>query len=257
MLADAFSVMAARLKKTLDGLRDSEARLEEAQRIAHLGYWDRDLDTDLLTWSDETYRIHGLAPQERTVTLAASQELIHPEDRRIVIEAIAEALRGGPQYDVEYRVVRPDGAVRIVHSHGDVTRDESGRPRRMFGTVQDITERKRADENLRDSERRYREAQMELAHANRVTTMGQLSATIAHEVSQPIAATVTNARRRLALAGLPAAESRGGSAGARSDPRVWPPSRRRGGPDSRPNEEGTPTEGPARRSTKRSSRSLP
>ena len=175
MLADAFSVMAARLKKTLDGLRESQARLEEAQRIAHLGYWDRDLDTGLLTWSDETYRIHGLAPQGRTVTLATWQELIHPEDRRIVIEAIAEALRGGPQYDVEYRVVRPDGAVRIVHSQGDVTRDESGRPRRMFGTVQDITERKRAEENLRDSERRYREAQMELAHANRVTTMGQLT----------------------------------------------------------------------------------
>ena len=145
VLAHAFSVMAARLKKTLDGLRDSEARLEEAQRIAHLGYWDRDLDTDLRTWSDETYRIHGLAPQERTVTLAAWQELIHPEDRRIVIEAVAEALRGGPPYDVDYRVVRPDGAVRIVHSQGDVTRDELGRPRRIFGTVQDITERKRAE----------------------------------------------------------------------------------------------------------------
>ena len=71
------------------------------------------------------------------------QELIHPEDRRIVIEAVAEALRGGPRYDVEYRVVRPNGEVRIVHSQGDVTKDESGRPRRMFGTVQDITESKR------------------------------------------------------------------------------------------------------------------
>jgi C4-dicarboxylate-specific signal transduction histidine kinase len=83
--------------------------------------------------------------------------------------------------------------VRVVHGRGDVTRDESGRPRRRFGTVQDITERKRAEEDLRESERRYREAQMELAHVNRVTTMGLLTASIAHEVNQPIAAAVTNA----------------------------------------------------------------
>ena len=76
--------------------------------------------------------------------------------------------------------------------NGDVTRDESGRPRRMFGTVQDITERKRAEEDLRESERRYRGAQMELAHANRVTTMGQLSASIAHELSQPLGAILSN-----------------------------------------------------------------
>ncbi len=191
VLATAFSVMTARLKETLDGLRDSQAKLEEAQRIAHLGYWDRELDTDLLTWSDEIYRIYGLVPQERKITIAAWQELIHPEDRRSVIGALAQALRGGPPYDVMYRVVRPDGAVRTVHSQGHVTKDESGQPR-MFGTVQDITERKRAAENLRESELRYRESQIELAHANRVTTMGQLSATIAHEVSQPIAATVIN-----------------------------------------------------------------
>ncbi len=111
-------------KQTQLELERTLTKLQEAQRIAHLGYWDRDLDTDLLTWSDETYRIYGLAPQDRTVTHATWQELIHPEDRRMVIEAVAEALRGGPQYDVEYRVIRPSGAVRFVHSEGDVTRDE-------------------------------------------------------------------------------------------------------------------------------------
>ncbi len=178
-------------------LRESETRLEEAQRVAQIGYWDRDLDTDRITWSDEAYRIFGLAPQERKITYAALPELIHPEDRAIVIRAIAEALRSGPRYDVEYRVVRPNGEARIVHSRGDVTRDESGRSRRMFGTVQDMTERRRAEEELRASERRYREAQMELAHINRVTTMGQLTASIAHEVNQPIAAGVTNAHAAL------------------------------------------------------------
>jgi PAS domain S-box-containing protein len=177
----------------LRNLRESEAKLEEAQRIAHVGYWERDLATNLVAWSDESFRIFGLAPGDGRVAFTRYQELIHPEDRQRVVAASAEALRGGPRYHVEYRVVRPNDEVRIVHSQGDVMRDESGRPRRMFGTVQDITERKRAEEDLRESERRYRETQMELAHINRVTTMGQLTASIAHEVNQPIGAAVTNA----------------------------------------------------------------
>jgi PAS domain S-box-containing protein len=129
-------------------LGESERQLEEAQRLAHVGYWERDPDTDVITWSDETYRIFGLQPQERILNLAQLPELVHPEDKQIVVEAVAAALRGGPRYDVEYRVVRPNGDVRLVHSQGDVMWDESGRPRRMFGSVQDITERKRAEQRL-------------------------------------------------------------------------------------------------------------
>ena len=83
------------------------------------------------------------------------------------------------------------GEVRIVHSRGDVTSDEAGRPRRMFGIVQDITERKQSEENLRESERRNREAQAELAHASRLTVLGELTASIAHEVNQPLTGVVT------------------------------------------------------------------
>ena len=101
-------------------LGESERKLEEAQRLAHVGYWERDPDTDLITWSDETYRIFGLQPQERTLNLAQLPELIHPEDKQIMVQAVAEALRGGRRYDVEYRVVRPNGEVRLVHSQGDV-----------------------------------------------------------------------------------------------------------------------------------------
>jgi|GEM_PF-1351809 len=167
-------------------LRDSEARLEEAQRIAHLGYWDRDVDTDHITWSDEAYRIFGLPPQERPITLSELQERIHPEDRELRARASTEAVREGPRYDLDYRVVRPSGEVRFVHSQGNVTRDESGRPRRMFGTVQDITERKRTQDSLR-------EAQAELAHLARVATVGELAASLAHELSQPLSAISTNA----------------------------------------------------------------
>jgi PAS domain S-box-containing protein len=149
-----FQEIGRRLEDALTGLLmfrnlgESERKLEEAQRLTHVGYWERDADTDLITWSDETYRIFGLQPQARTLNLAQLPELIHPEDKQIVVQAVAEALRGGPRYDVEYRVIRPNGEVRLVHSQGDITRDESGRPRRMFGTVQDITERKQAEQHL-------------------------------------------------------------------------------------------------------------
>jgi PAS domain S-box-containing protein len=171
-------------------LRESEARLEEAQRVAQIGYRDRDFDTDRVTWSDEAYRIFGLTPQERKMTYAALSELIHPEDRAIVTQAIAEAVRGGPRYDVEYRVLRPGGERRVVHSQGDLMKDAAGRPRRIFGTVQDITERKRAEDGLRD-------AQMELAHVNRIAIMSQISASIAHEVNQPVAAILMSAETGL------------------------------------------------------------
>ena len=178
---------------TLRNLQKSEGKLEEAQRIAHVGHWDFDLDADRFNWSDETCRIFGLRPHEIKITFGVLKDLVHPEDWESITQARMNALCGSQPYDVEYRVVRPDGELRFVHSRGDVTRDESGRPRYMFGTVQDVTERKRAEEDLRESERRYREAQMELAHVNRVTTMGQLTASIAHEVNQPIAAAVTSA----------------------------------------------------------------
>ena len=137
-------------------LRQSEARLEEAQRIAHLGYWERDLVAGRIAWSDETYRIFGLSPRAPEIDFAGLQQRIHPDDRQTMLRATAEAERGGPRYDVEYRVVRPDGEMRTVHSQGDVIRDESGRPQRIFGILQDITERKRAEADLRESEQRYR-----------------------------------------------------------------------------------------------------
>ena len=149
-----FQEIGRRLEDALNSLlmfrnlHESERKLEEAQSLTHVGYWERDPDTDLITWSDETYRIFGLKPQGRSLNLAQLPELIHPEDQQIMVQAVADALGGVRRYDVEYRIVRPNGEVRLVHSQGEVTRDESGRPRRMFGSVQDITERKRAEQRL-------------------------------------------------------------------------------------------------------------
>jgi PAS domain S-box-containing protein len=133
-------------------LQDSKAKLEEAQNITHVGYWERDLLTDRITWSDETYRIFGLQPTEHLMDLAALKQRIHPEDLALMSRALAEAIAGGPAYDIEYRLLRPNGEVRIVRSNGDVKRDASGRPCQMFGTVQDITDRKRAEQALQRSQ---------------------------------------------------------------------------------------------------------
>ncbi|HEX4614448.1 MAG TPA: PAS domain-containing protein, partial [Stellaceae bacterium] len=186
LLAQAFTLMTGRLRETLDGLRQSEARLEEAQRVAHVGYWERDPDTHRITWSDETYRIFGLTPREATITVAGMLERIHPEDRPIWNQAATEALRGASRYDLEYRVLRPDGELRIVHSQGDLRKDASGGSRSMFGTIQDITDRRRAEEALQ-------QAQADLARLNRVMLLEEMATSIAHEVNQPISAVITNA----------------------------------------------------------------
>ena len=143
----------------LRSLRESEGRLAEAQRVAHVGHWERDLTGGHVTVSPELLRIFGLGPgyhRGLAVWDAEWRSVVHPDDRRYATAALDAALHGGPRYDVEYRVVRADGQERVVHSQGDAIVAEPGRPRRMFGTVQDITEFRRAQDELRASESRFR-----------------------------------------------------------------------------------------------------
>jgi PAS domain-containing protein len=107
-------------------LQESKARLEEARRVAHIGYWIWNLETDRVTFSDETYRIFWLIPQEGPIDLAKVRELIHPEDRESAFRTAEEAILGRARPDSEHRVVRPNGEVRMVHSLGDLKRDGSG-----------------------------------------------------------------------------------------------------------------------------------
>jgi PAS domain S-box-containing protein len=140
-------------------LQESKAKLEEAQRITHVGYWEWDLATDCLIWSDETYRIFGLRPQERPMNVDGLRERIHPEDRDRVFREKEQMITSDVWYDVEHRIVRPSGEVRVLNSTCAVKKDEWGQPTRFYGTVQDITERKRAEEALRRSEAYLAEAQ--------------------------------------------------------------------------------------------------
>ena len=113
-------------KRAEDVLRESEARLERAQRVARVGWWERDFATNKVHLSDEASRIFGIEPVDLPEWHDRWLKSIHPEDRPRAAEAAAAALRGGSRYDVEYRVVRPDGVLRMVHSQGDVTWDELG-----------------------------------------------------------------------------------------------------------------------------------
>jgi PAS domain S-box-containing protein len=144
-------------KRAEERSRESQARLEAAQRIAHVGWWERDFTTGHVSLSDEVCRIFGVQPLELPQWHERWLKLIHRDDRpRAAGAATAALLPGGPRYDVEYRVVRPDGSEPIVHSQGDVTWDEAGKPLRQFGVLQDITELRRAEEELRESEERFR-----------------------------------------------------------------------------------------------------
>ncbi len=137
-------------------LRESEERLRHAQEVGHVGYIDWDLVTNRVTWSDETFRIYGFTPDEITPTIENTVALVLSEDRGRVRDSLDAALRGDPEYNIEHRMVRKDGAVIWVHAQAKLTRDDHGKAIRLLGSVIDITERKKADEELAISEGRYR-----------------------------------------------------------------------------------------------------
>ena len=138
-----------------DALRKSEERLRRAQEIAHLGSWELDLERNELTWSDEVYRIFGLRPQQHGATYEAFLDSVHPDDRQKVDDAYSGSLRDNrDSYEIEHRVVRPDGEIRYVHERCEHIRGNGGGIVRSVGMVHDITERKQAEEALWESKER-------------------------------------------------------------------------------------------------------
>ena len=134
-------------------LRESQSRLINAQRIGRMGFWDWNIQTNELYWSDEVYRIFGLSQQEFGATHEFFMNSVHPQDRGFVQEQIDKAVKDGAQYSIDYRIIQPSGEVRCINEQGEVTLDSDGKSIRIVGTVIDISERKQAEEAV-ESERR-------------------------------------------------------------------------------------------------------
>jgi len=173
-------------------LKRIQQNLEDAQRIGHMGSWELDLsdlgsiNKNRVFASEEVLRIFGLPPGEETQRLRFEQG-VHPDDRNRRDKALYDYLAGGPPYNIDYRVVRPDGTVRVVHSEGRLFYDEkTGKPLRLVGTMQDITERKLEEEQLHRS-------QATLAEAQRIAHLGSWEMDLSTQIKFGESAKIENA----------------------------------------------------------------
>jgi PAS domain S-box-containing protein len=183
---DALREQLTERRRAEEELRRSEAYLAEGQRISHTGSWGWNVATGELFWSREHFRICGFDPETAKPSYPMFLERIHPKDRLFVEQTLDRAVRERSDLEMDYRIVLTDGSTKYLQSLGHPVIRESGDLVEFVGTVMDVTERKRAEEALR-------EAQAELTHVTRVTTLGEMTASIAHEINQPLAAVVNNA----------------------------------------------------------------
>lgn len=143
-------------RRTEAALKVSEERLRLAFEAAHLGVWDWDIRSNAVQWSENVHAVFGLSREAFAGTYEAYLSLVHPEDFDRVLKAISQAIQDDADYQIEHRILRPDGAVRWVACRGDVLRDSDGTPVRMVGTVMDVTRRKEIELKLAESEGQLR-----------------------------------------------------------------------------------------------------
>lgn len=178
----------AERRKAEEAMRMSEAFLALGQQISHAGTFRTNFRTGLIEGSAELYRIYGREPDYQ-LTTAGHLSRIHPEDRPRIEQALADAVRDGKPYNYEFRILLPDGTIKHLQTMSQLDqRAPDGL--QYVGVTMDVTERKQAEEALRDT-------QEELARALRLATMGELAASIVHEINQPLAGVVTNAEAGL------------------------------------------------------------
>ena len=173
-------------RRAEQALQRSEATLAQAQRLSHTGSWVWDRASRTISWSTEMFRLFDLDPQDGQPSPEVIDQRLHPDDRERVHSARADAVREKVDVEHEYQILLPGGALRHVQATCHPVLDGAGDVVEVLGTVRDVTERKQAEHELR-------EAQAALAHATRVTTLGEVTASIAHEVNQPLLGIVTSA----------------------------------------------------------------
>ena len=182
---------AQALELQQEKLQRSEAYLAEAQRITHTGSWAwRVAGEHAVHLSEQWYRIYGFDPEKGMSAWEERIQRIHPEDRAKWQQTIDRAIREKSDYEVEVRILVPDGTLKYILTIGHPVLNASGDLTQFVGIAMDVTERKRAEQERE----RLRQVQADLAHLSRVTTMGELTASLAHEIKQPIAAAVTDAK---------------------------------------------------------------
>jgi PAS domain S-box-containing protein len=190
-LSQARDLLEIKVMERTKELRRSEAYLEEAQKLSKTGSWARvSASGEMRYWSEECYRVLGFEPRDGLPRFETFLQHVHPDDRRRVRETAERAGREKVDYEVDYRIVHPGGEVRDIHTVAHPVLSPSGDVVEFVGTVMDVTERRQAEKERE----RLRQVQADLAHINRATTMGELTASLAHEINQPIAAAVTDAR---------------------------------------------------------------
>ncbi len=172
-------------KRADEAIRAAQALLTESQRAAQIGSWVLDLSSERLTWTEECFRIYGRAPDSFQPSLALFQQCVLDEDRAHVQAHFQETLATMTFKPFEARIRRPDGAVRWLHIMGMLECDEQGHAVRMFGTQQDVTDRKRSEEERIDLERR-------LLHAQKLESLGVLAGGIAHDFNNLLMAILGN-----------------------------------------------------------------
>jgi hypothetical protein len=177
-------------KRAEEAVRRSKAFLAEGQRLSHTGSWGWNASTGKLTWSKEHFRILGLEPEDTNPSLDVFWERVHPDDRTGLRRAFESAIQDKRDFEQEFRIVRPDSSIRHLHGVGHAVLNKANELVEFMGSTMDITERKQAEAALQ-------EARGELERVARVTAMGELTASIAHEINQPLAGVVTSANAGL------------------------------------------------------------
>jgi PAS domain S-box-containing protein len=174
-------------------LRRREAYLAEAQRLSQTGSWAWSPDSDIRYWSEECYRVLSFDPQDGLPRFEDFFQRLHPDDQPGFRELIQTAIREKSEWETDYRIVHPDGPVRDIHVVGHPVLSTSDHLVEFVGTVIDVTERRRAEQERT----RLRQLEADLAHINRVSTLGEMLASLAHEITQPFTTARNNASAAL------------------------------------------------------------